>query len=164
MAAKALNSSKGLLLAAFGCVFAVSGAVKALDPEAFAEAIFRYRLLPWTLCAALGLYLPWLELSAAICLFSRRSRRAASVLMLFLTCVFSWVLMISWFRGLDVECGCFGSDSPGIGWALARNAVLLLAGRTLLSRGADTPSVRGVHARPCDIAEEKRPWRIAERS
>jgi putative oxidoreductase len=123
---------RGSLLAMVAGLFLFAGANKALDPGAFARAIERYRLLPWPLCAALALYLPWLEIVAAFCLGFERSRRSALWWILLLTGLFTGVLISAAMRGLNLDCGCLGSHSPGIGVALARNAGLMGAVAVLL--------------------------------
>ncbi len=128
---------RGSLLAMVAGLFLFAGANKALDPGAFAHAIERYRLLPWPFCAALGLYLPWLEIVAAVCLGFERSRRSALWLILLLTGLFTGALFSAGLRGMDLDCGCLGSHSSGIGVALARNAGLMGAVAVLLMwRGA----------------------------
>jgi putative oxidoreductase len=108
-------------------VFGWAGALKALDPAAFAESISGFRLVPWALGVAVAHYVPWLEMIVAVAVVTKRWRRAGLVIAGLLLSVFMVIWAITWARGLDVACGCFGgSGSTSAAWALLR--VSLLAG------------------------------------
>lgn len=114
--------------------FVVAGASKALDPAEFAFAIDRYRLLPWPGTVALALYLPWLEIFAALALWVSSLRTAARVVMMAMTLLFMIVLGSAWVRGLDIDCGCFGAAmATSLPWALAR-AIALFGALWLLGK------------------------------
>lgn len=94
-----------LILAA---LLAWAGILKALDPAAFAEAIQGFRLTPVPVAAALALYLPWLELLLAAGLLLPRWRSGALLVTTALFAAFTVLWAITWLRGLDPACGCFG--------------------------------------------------------
>jgi len=74
---------------------------------------------------ALALYLPWLELIIAVALFVPRWRQSALLLAAVLSTLFVVVWAITWTRGLDVSCGCFGGQgATNAAWAFFR-AILL---------------------------------------
>ena len=108
-------------------VFGWAGAVKALNPAAFAESISGFRLVPWSVEVAVAHYVPWLEMIVAVAVVTKRWRRAGLVIAGILLSGFMVIWAITWARGLDVACGCFGgSGSTSAAWALLR--VSLLAG------------------------------------
>ena len=102
-----------------------AGGAKALDPAALAENIAGFRLVPWPMAVAGAFYLPWLELVVGIGLLVPRWRTGSAWLAALLFTAFSLVWAITWVRGLDVTCGCFGStDVSTASWSFARAAVL----------------------------------------
>ena len=100
-----------LVLAA---VFAWSGIVHGLRPDAFAEHIRHFHLLNTSL-------------SAALALLSARWQRAALVVVLALLIIFLGALLLAAIRGIDLACGCFSSAAEGHHplWALVRDLGLL---------------------------------------
>jgi uncharacterized membrane protein YphA (DoxX/SURF4 family) len=98
---------------AVGGIFVYAGILKALDPAQFAADIANFRLLPWPECAALALYLPWLEIVCGAALIVRRLRVAAALVLSALCVVFLVALASAKARGLDIACGCFGSGDAG---------------------------------------------------
>jgi putative oxidoreductase len=106
-------------------VFGWAGAIKALDPAALAEAVQDFRLVPWPVGVGLALYLPWLELAVAVALVVGRWREGALWICAGLSGVFAVVWAVTWARGLDVACGCFGAaGATSAGWAFLRAGVL----------------------------------------
>lgn len=120
------------LVLAFAFLYA--GIVKVWDfagghwaTPKFFEDVLNYHLLPWDAAAVLAVYLPWLEIVAAIGLFTRRWRLGALLILAMLLLVFSAAMASAWFRGLDISCGCFGKEVEKGDWGipLARDLVLL---------------------------------------
>ncbi len=117
-----------VLRVAVAAVFAYAGAVKALDPGAFAVELANYRLLPALAIPALAYYLPWLELVAAGALFAGRLRAGAWLLLAALAAGFAIFVTSAWIRGLDVACGCFGGGGRPIdGLVVLRTGLVLAA-------------------------------------
>ncbi len=112
-----------------GLVFLVAAVPKILAPHDFALAVFRYQLVPYPLVSLFGIYLPWLELIAALALlFAPRFRAAAAWIVLGLLIVFTAAIAANLVRGIDIACGCF-SVNPKAGhmgaWNLIRNGFLI---------------------------------------
>lgn len=103
-----------------GAIFIYAGAIKALDSVGFARDIDNYKLLPWPVAVALGLYLPWLEILSGLALVTRRLYRGGLLILTLLTTVFITASIMAKARGLDISCGCFGHVSKGwgFGWHL----------------------------------------------
>jgi uncharacterized membrane protein YphA (DoxX/SURF4 family) len=111
----------------FSGIFLFAAAPKIIDPAAFALAIGHYRLIPTPGPALVAHTLPWLELVIALALLvGRRWLAAAWLLALGLSTVFLIAVASAWWRGLDIACGCFGSETP-IGFTdVALRALLVL--------------------------------------
>lgn len=108
-------------------LFALAGVLKLADPAAFAADIGNYRLVPVPVAAGLALWLPWFEVTVAVALVWPRWRREGAVLAGGLLVVFCAALGSVLWRGIDLECGCFGRGSAATpAWALARNAGMLV--------------------------------------
>ena len=120
-----------------GGAFAYAAIQKILDPAAFAADIGHYRLLPYPLIPPLALYLPWLELTCSIGVLSRRRERGSLLLITGMCGVFCAALASAWFRGLDINCGCFGhgTAASSLPWAIARSFALGLIALLLLRQG-----------------------------
>jgi uncharacterized membrane protein YphA (DoxX/SURF4 family) len=125
-----------------GAVFVVASYDKILHPQAFAQAIYNYQILPDGLVNLAALILPWLELLLGLCLVAGFWLPGATVLSTGLLAVFSGALVFNLIRGLDVHCGCFSTDStdgPAGLWTVARDlgflaVALVLTLRVLLGR------------------------------
>lgn len=117
-------------------VFLYAAWSKIAEPAAFAATIGNYRLLPPWALAPLALFLPWLELWAALLLFFNRWRRPAALVLALLLAVFMLAVGFNLARGLDFECGCFGPGgrSAGLKLLLQDGLLLLLAGLVLAGK------------------------------
>ena len=108
-------------------VFVFAGAVKAMDPKAFAEEIMRYQLAPWPAAVVLALWLPFLEIAAGTGLLLPKLRAGAQAVLTVLLLAFTVALLSAWRRGLDIDCGCFGTVAghQDLVHALVRDGILL---------------------------------------
>jgi uncharacterized membrane protein YphA (DoxX/SURF4 family) len=106
-------------------LWAASG--KIIDPQAFARALWNYRLLPEPLVPAVAAGLPLLEALAALALLAPPLQKGASLVLAGLLVVFSFGLASALLRGLDVDCGCFGEGSSHVSPLLLVRNVLLLS-------------------------------------
>lgn len=109
-------------------VFLAAAAPKITHPDQFAASVSHYLILPSELSNIVAIFIPWLELTAALCLvLVSPLRRAAAVTMIVLLTVFTAAQAWAFSRGLQINCGCFGSQADPIGWShLVRNGLLLL--------------------------------------
>jgi len=133
--------NKGVLLAfrlVLGGLFVYAGAVKVLDPLDFAQNIRNYQLVGQSLSFIAAIVLPWLEILAGLALILGVWRRGAALVVTGLLVFFIVLTAVTMVRGLDVDCGCFGSLSRKSGWGviledlgmLALGLVLLVKERT----------------------------------
>jgi hypothetical protein len=110
-----------------GLIFLLFGALKAIDPAGFAIDIRNYRLLPWTACVLLALYLPWLEIICGVALLFNRAYRGALVVTAALLIEFIIAYSSARLRGLDIACGCFGHGTQSFHWPVLIMDPFLLA-------------------------------------
>jgi hypothetical protein len=77
----------------------------------------------------LAVYLPWVEIFAALGLFVRRVQLGAASIIAAMTALFMGALASAWARGLRIECGCFGRDEAAsdIPTLILRDAFILAA-------------------------------------
>jgi len=111
-----------------GGVFIYASLDKLTHPEAFAQTIHYYRLVPAVLLHPWAHFLPVLELVAGSALVLGFRQRGAALLIGGLTVVFMVAITAALVRGLDISCGCFHTDGGhGVGLdLLVRDTVLLL--------------------------------------
>lgn len=126
-----------LILAA---VFLYAGITKALDVNAFSQAIGRYDLMPEMANFVVAAVLPYLEIYTALLLLAGLWQRAAIWLSVFMCSAFCLALFSAAVRGLSIDCGCFGSSAgawSSVGVALLRAIALLTFSLYLLLATAD---------------------------
>jgi putative oxidoreductase len=92
-----------------GGLLCAAGLMKLNTPAAFAETIANFRLLPPVGNQLLAVALPWCELSAGLMLIAGVWTRAAGIAGLLLFLAFGIAVSAALMRGLDIECGCFGT-------------------------------------------------------
>jgi putative oxidoreductase len=124
---RVLSLSRFFIRIALGLLFVFAGIMKASDPGAFALEIQRYNLIPWLAGALISVYLPWLEILAGALLIVKRFERGALLLIIFLLLAFTFALASATFRGLGIDCGCFGKAFADTGtiFPMIRNVLLL---------------------------------------
>jgi hypothetical protein len=127
---------------AVAAVFVRAGLPKIADPAGFALAVYRYQMLPDSWVNLTALYLPWLEVVAAVVLLLiPRLRGAAALLILGLLLLFTTLIAVNLYRGIDVACGCFSVDPEvgHFGWLLIVRNAALMAATALALWGARQP-------------------------
>jgi len=125
-------------------LFLYAGATKLRDPALFAQEIDNYELLPW-LAPYLAVSLPAVELVLGLVLLigPHPWYRAAGLACGGLMIAFTFAAGFAVFRGLNIDCGCFGGGSGSITWLTLVRDVALVAACALV---AFVPSV-GTHPR-----------------
>ena len=130
-----------------GGVFLFAGLSKIRDVTGFAGDIAAYRILPyqWNYLAAATL--PYIEFMAGLLLLINRRVRPAALLTALLTLGFIAALASVLYRGLEIDCGCFGAVPTSPQVALWRDlGLLLLAHITFHLRNRFAPT--GTQGRP----------------
>lgn len=118
-------------------IFVYAGAEKISDPEAFAISISNYRLLPIPSINIFAIVLPWIEIVAGILLLFGISVKDNSKIITTMLIVFTIAIVISLFRGLDIDCGCFGKGTQIGIKKLAENILMIIAGLSLTAFGSN---------------------------
>jgi len=98
-----------------GAVFLISGGLKAWNPSLFYGSIEGYQILPAIPALLLAYYLPYLEIVLGLGLVAGVKVLECASLTVGLLVVFLAALVSVWLRGIDIECGCFGSGSAASG-------------------------------------------------
>lgn len=129
---------------ALALVFLAAAPQKIMDPAAFAASLGSYLILPDMLINFTALVLPWLEIVVAILLVFRAFTGPALFLANAMLIVFLGAISSAYFRGIDLNCGCF-SSAPGVSedmiFYIVRDVVFVVIGLTavwLYRRGLDS--------------------------
>ena len=111
---------------ALGLLFLASALAKIGDTGALATQVHYFRLVPLWSENLLGMTLPWIELLCGLALVLGVRARAAAWVALASLLVFTVAVGTAMARGLDFECGCFGTaDATRVGAKkLLENVVL----------------------------------------
>jgi rhodanese-related sulfurtransferase/uncharacterized membrane protein YphA (DoxX/SURF4 family) len=116
----------GISLRLVGVVFILASLHKIVSPEQFAAVVDNYRILPPWLVNIPAIIMPWLELIAGIILLSGRCRGQSALVLAGLTLVFILAISYNMARGVEFDCGCFGSGHTPPWRVLLRDVGLLL--------------------------------------
>jgi uncharacterized membrane protein YphA (DoxX/SURF4 family) len=114
-----------------GGVWLWAGFAKFPHPNASVSAVRAYQLLPTGLAESVGRVLPTLEIVVGACLVLGLLLRFSGVLSALMLTAFVVGIVSVWARGLEIDCGCFGSGGPNPNasskypWEIARDVGLL---------------------------------------
>jgi len=122
-----------LIRLSLSVVFLYAGATKLADPRTFAALIDAYGIVPDPLLMPVAVGLPLLEVTAALGLLA--DVRGSLAVISGLLAIFIGILVYGIRMGLDVDCGCFGSQDPE-GFAYAGIRPAFYRDWTLLARVA----------------------------
>ena len=113
MITKILSNKYLILLSrlVLGFIFVYAAVEKISDPSGFVDSIYNYKIFPLFIINIAAVILPWIELAAGLLLiFGITIKENVLIINSFLV-VFIILITISLFRGLDIECGCFGTTN-----------------------------------------------------
>jgi len=94
-----------------GAVFVYASYNKLFDQVAFAKSVYGYKFLPDFLINLTAIIVPPLEFIAGLFLMFGLFRKGSSAVIIVLLSVFLVALVQAYARGLDIDCGCFGSTA-----------------------------------------------------
>ncbi len=131
-------------------MFLYAGAAKVLDRGGLAASIRSYELpLPEWFVTAAAVGLPYLEILLGLYLISGLFTRFSAAATGGLMAVFIFALLQGVLRGIEIDCGCFGSGSSAetgnLLFALVRDVGLLALALQLVFAG-NTPGRFSVDA------------------
>jgi putative oxidoreductase len=120
-----------------GLLFLAAALAKIVDPASLAKEVHNFHLVPFWSEHLVAITLPWVELVAGLALVLGIRARAGAWLAGALLAGFTVGVALAMARGLNFECGCFGTaGGTRVGWAkLGENlAMVVLAALASLRR------------------------------
>lgn len=109
-----------------GSLFLYAGIVKAWSPDIFFKDVLSYQMLPYAAAVAVAWYLPYLEILCGMSVVLGMKLKESLWVLIGMMIVFLAALGISWIRGLDITCGCFGgSGEANYPWLIFRDLLIL---------------------------------------
>ncbi len=130
-------SNKYLLLSIrliIGALFIYSAITKIIDTDYFVKSLYNYRLLPEASLNFFAVFIPWLELIIGFLLVLGIYVRESALLGTIMMIVFIAAISIAVARGLDIECGCFGTrDGSHVGLLKIIEDLFILLGFAWIS-------------------------------
>ncbi len=136
-----------------GALMGWAALAKLGNLPAFAAQVHNFRLVPVASENLIALTLPWIELVAALSLVLGVRARSGGIVVSVLLAVFTAGVIAAVARGLDFECGCFGtSDATRTGWLkILQNFGML--GLALIASARPAGSV--AHDRPAEVTSAR---------
>jgi putative oxidoreductase len=128
-----------------GGIFLYAGLEKILDPFDFSVALYNYRLFPDFWLGGMAATIPWVEAMAGLFLIIGFDTKGAAALTSFLLLIFIGLIVISAIRGLDIDCGCFGSLERKVGvQAILEDTFLLVISMSVLLLEKNALNLQGL--------------------
>ncbi len=121
----------------FGGVFVYAGILKVADPMSFLDDVRSFDLIGDPFAAWLAMGLPWLEIFAGLAVMSGFLRSGGMLILNASLLIFLVAISISWWRGIDIRCGCFGHSDATTSYRdlILRDLLLLAVGIVLVWHG-----------------------------
>jgi putative oxidoreductase len=107
-------------------IFFYTGYIKLEAPLQFAAILYGYQLFPASLILPMSKYFPWVEITLAALVLAGWKMRYVALAACGLLTAFIAVLAITYFRGIDANCGCFNFNDRITALTLLRDALILL--------------------------------------
>src|SRR5690348_5323679 len=114
-----------------GGVWLWAGLAKLPHPNASVSAVRAYQLIPTGTAETVGRVLPMLEIVVGACLVLGLLVRVSGAVSALMLAAFIVGIVSVWVRGIEIDCGCFGSGGPNPNaadkypWEVARDVGLL---------------------------------------
>jgi uncharacterized membrane protein YphA (DoxX/SURF4 family) len=112
-----------------GGVFIYAAILKMRSPQDVADSMASFHLVPNPLIDLWALGLPLFELTSGLCLVTGYFCRIGLFSIMAMLTMFLGAIASTLIRGIQINCGCFGTDSVGDAdpWiAVSRDMLLLL--------------------------------------
>jgi len=123
-----------------GGAFFAAGVLKVGDPLEFAQNIKNFRIVSHEVAFVTALILPWVEILCGALLITGIFRRPSALLVSGLLAGFIILIGVTIARGIDTDCGCFGSLSHKADWLLlVQDGFLLFFSLSILFAKTDRP-------------------------
>lgn len=137
-----------------GALFMYASFDKMANPEAFANIIDNYHLLPYQLVNPLAIFLPWLEFITGLLLIIDKWVKGSLLIYSALLVIFIIALSQALIRGLDISCGCFSvnpSSTSEVWLRIVADIVMLFFSVMLYKYYPDTVVLRSVHEKETNL-------------
>ncbi len=116
-----------LLRIILGAIFIYAAYEKTAHPSDFAQVIRNYRIIPDSLSNLIAVLLPWFEFYCGLFLIIGFLIRGSSFLLSVMLFVFLLALISAEVRGLNIDCGCFGTGET-VSWErIVEDFIMLMA-------------------------------------
>ncbi len=122
-----------------GLIFILAAITKVSDPQGFSQSIYNYKLMPDFIINFLAIAFPWIELVTGLLIIFGISVKENAAILSGLLVVFIIAIAISLARGLNIDCGCFGTvGGTKVGLQkILENVGLLILGLILIKFDSD---------------------------
>jgi uncharacterized membrane protein YphA (DoxX/SURF4 family) len=121
-----LNVLHWLTRIILGGIFIYTGYIKVKAPLQFAVVLTAYQLLPENLIWPIAKYFPWIEIALGVALLIGWKIRFFSLGAVGLLAFFTALLSVTYWRGINANCGCFSFDDPISPKTILRDSLLLV--------------------------------------
>lgn len=112
-----------------GGLFVYAGFTKLYPPEnrlLFEMAVSSYQLLPVPIVIVVAYVLPWVEVTLGVFLMAGWKLRYFATFAALLLGAFIAAMGITYARGIEADCGCFGLGEPISPFTLLRDSGVLV--------------------------------------
>ncbi len=109
-----------------GALFVIAGYTKLGSPFLFEMAVDTYQLLPPVGVIVVARPLPWLEIVLGMLLLRGWKLKYVATFTALLLGTFLLAMSITYARGIEANCGCFGFGEPISPRTLARDSFLFV--------------------------------------
>lgn len=113
-----------------GYIFILAGIEKIADPTGFSDSIENYQFLPNMFINFFAIAFPWIEVVSGILIIFNKYVKENSFIFISMMTAFTIMILIAVLRGLDIDCGCFGTNnSQEVGFVkIIENLGLIILG------------------------------------
>ncbi len=132
-----------------GIVFIWAALGKMVGPQDFLANLYEYQLpLPEFFLRLVAVSLPWLELICGLSLLVNSWPESTLGVIMLMMLVFIGATGQAWMRGLEIDCGCFGtaieknSFAGSVQFAFFRNLILFGLAAYLFSNSLATSEAK----------------------
>lgn len=125
--------------------FVLAALPKIVEPLAFTKSIEGYQVIGNEIAQYVAIVLPWFELIIGVGLVIPAIRRSSGACISLLLITFIGLHASAWQRGLDINCGCFGTEAEptaNYGLLILRNLLLLAAAIWVMRRDFKIHTIR----------------------
>lgn len=120
---------KWIFLIASAGIFIYAGAIKVWNPAGFLPDVQSYRAFPYHFAVLAVYFVPALEVVCGVGLLIPQSRKGSWQILMALMFSFIVLITVSWFRGIEISCGCFkpgGGEPSSYAKIYVRDFLILL--------------------------------------